>query len=116
MSKAKTMFATQEGPANALALNKDCSQVVIAGRNGSQNCLIFALDKVFLTLCSPVFKVFNIEAEEFIENCNLRVGKNINLNFSCNDVVWNTFDGNFHYIFLFFTDNVSDFEIIECEN
>ncbi|XP_059470417.1 GATOR complex protein WDR24 [Neocloeon triangulifer] len=72
MAKAKTMFATQEGPANALALNKDCSQVVIAGRN--------------------VFKVFNINAEEFVENCNLRVGKNINLNFSCNDVVWNTFD------------------------
>ena len=31
----KTMFITQEGPANALALNKDNSQVVIAGRNGN---------------------------------------------------------------------------------
>jgi hypothetical protein len=28
------MCITQEGPANALALNKDYSQVVIAGRNG----------------------------------------------------------------------------------
>lgn len=31
---SKTVFVTQEGPANALALNKDNSQVVIAGRNG----------------------------------------------------------------------------------
>lgn len=31
---SKTGFITQESPANALALNKDNSQVVIAGRNG----------------------------------------------------------------------------------
>lgn len=31
---SKTVFITQEGPANALALNKDNSQAVIAGRNG----------------------------------------------------------------------------------
>ncbi|KAJ8878271.1 hypothetical protein PR048_018848 [Dryococelus australis] len=68
---AHTMFVTQEGPANALALSKDYSQVVIAGRN--------------------VFKVFSIE-EEFVESCNLRVGKNLNLNFSCNDVAWNTIE------------------------
>ncbi|KAJ4434158.1 hypothetical protein ANN_16478 [Periplaneta americana] len=67
---SRTMFITQEGPANALALNKDYSQVVIAGRN--------------------VFKVFSIEEDEFVESCNLRVGKNLNLNFSCNDVAWNT--------------------------
>ncbi|XP_075228783.1 WD repeat domain 24 isoform X2 [Lycorma delicatula] len=66
----RTMFITQDGPANALALNKDNTQVVIAGRN--------------------VFKVFNIEEEEFVETCNLRVGKNLNLNFSCNDVAWST--------------------------
>ncbi|KAK6625139.1 hypothetical protein RUM43_005430 [Polyplax serrata] len=66
------MYITQEGPANALALNKENTQVVIAGRN--------------------VFKVFNIEETEFVENCNLRVGKNLNLNFSCNDVEWNTID------------------------
>ncbi|XP_066997844.1 GATOR2 complex protein WDR24 isoform X2 [Anabrus simplex] len=69
---SRTMFVTQEGPANALALNKDYSQVVIAGRN--------------------VFKVFSIEEDEFVENCNLRVGKNLNLNFSCNDVAWNTIE------------------------
>lgn len=33
---SKTGFITQESPANALALNKDNSQVVIAGRNGNQ--------------------------------------------------------------------------------
>ena len=32
---SRTMCITQEGPANALALNKDYSQVVIAGRNGN---------------------------------------------------------------------------------
>lgn len=31
---ASTFYTTQEGPANALALNKDYTQVVIAGRNG----------------------------------------------------------------------------------
>lgn len=31
---SKTVFITQESPANALALNKDNTQVVIAGRNG----------------------------------------------------------------------------------
>jgi hypothetical protein len=40
-----------------------------------------------------VFKVFSIEEDEFVENCNLRVGKNLNLNFSCNDVAWNTIEG-----------------------
>uniref|UniRef100_A0A0A9YPZ5 GATOR2 complex protein WDR24 n=1 Tax=Lygus hesperus TaxID=30085 RepID=A0A0A9YPZ5_LYGHE len=68
----KTIFIAQEGPANALALNKDYSRVVIAGRN--------------------VFKIFLIEEDEFVEFCNLRVGKNLNLNFSCNDVAWNSID------------------------
>lgn len=31
---SKTVCISQESPANALALNKDNSQVVIAGRNG----------------------------------------------------------------------------------
>ncbi|XP_008206371.1 GATOR complex protein WDR24 isoform X2 [Nasonia vitripennis] len=66
---SKTSFVTQEGPANALALNKDNSQVVIAGRN--------------------VFKIFTLLEDRFEEFCNLRVGKNLNLNFSCNDVAWN---------------------------
>ncbi|XP_034247660.1 GATOR complex protein WDR24 [Thrips palmi] len=68
----KTMSVSQEGPANALALNRENNQVVIAGRN--------------------VFKVFTIEEEEFVESYNLRVGKNQNLNFSCNDVAWNTLE------------------------
>lgn len=42
-----------------------------------------------------VFKVFTIEEEEFVENVNLRVGKNLNLNFSCNDVAWSPQDGKF---------------------
>lgn len=71
---ANTMHITQEGPANALALNKENTQVVIAGRN--------------------VFKIFNIEEKEFIESCNLRIGKNLNLNFSCNHVAWNLNEAN----------------------
>ncbi|XP_046736696.1 GATOR complex protein WDR24 [Diprion similis] len=69
---SKTVFVTQEGPANALALNKDNTQVVIAGRN--------------------VFKIFTLLEDKFEEVCNLRVGKNLNLNFSCNDVAWNLID------------------------
>lgn len=34
MIPSNTICVSQEGPANALALNKDASQVVIAGRNG----------------------------------------------------------------------------------
>ena len=40
-----------------------------------------------------VFKVFSIEEDEFVERCNLRVGKNLNLNFSASDVMWNPIDG-----------------------
>lgn len=65
----KTMHCTLEGPANALAINRDATQVAVAGRN--------------------VFKVFSLENEDFHERINLRVGKNLNLNFSCSDVVWN---------------------------
>lgn len=72
VAMAQTMRLTQEGSANALALNKENNQVVIGGRN--------------------VFKIFNIEETEFVENCNLRVGKNLNLNFSCNDIAWNMID------------------------
>lgn len=69
MGATRTMHCTLEGPANALALNRDATQVAVAGRN--------------------VFKVFSLENEEFQERINLRVGKNLNLNFSCSDVVWN---------------------------
>ncbi|CAH0715219.1 unnamed protein product, partial [Brenthis ino] len=74
MIPSNTICVSQEGPANALALNKDCSQVVIAGRN--------------------VFKVFSIGEDEFSEVCNLRVGKNLNLNFSSIDVAWSTIEEN----------------------
>jgi hypothetical protein len=36
MEMSRTTYITQDGPANALALNKDYSQVVIAGRNGKK--------------------------------------------------------------------------------
>ncbi|CAF4932006.1 unnamed protein product [Pieris macdunnoughi] len=74
MIPSNTICVSQEGPANALALNKDCTQVVIAGRN--------------------VFKVFSIGEDEFSEVCNLRVGKNLNLNFSSIDVAWSTLEEN----------------------
>ncbi|XP_064072807.1 GATOR2 complex protein WDR24 [Vanessa tameamea] len=74
MIPSNTICVSQEGPANALALNKECSQVVIAGRN--------------------VFKVFSIGENEFSEVCNLRVGKNLNLNFSSIDVAWSTIEEN----------------------
>lgn len=41
-----------------------------------------------------VFKIFTLLEDRFEEACNLRVGKNLNLNFSCNDVAWNLNDGN----------------------
>ncbi|CAL4127083.1 unnamed protein product, partial [Meganyctiphanes norvegica] len=59
----------QDVCASALALNPDSTQVVIAGRH--------------------VFKIFSIEEDELVEKANLRPNKNLNLNFSCNDVVWN---------------------------
>lgn len=74
MIPSNTICVSQEGPANALALNKDCTQVVIAGRN--------------------VFKVFSIGENDFSEVCNLRVGKNLNLNFSSIDVAWSTIEEN----------------------
>lgn len=43
-----------------------------------------------------VLRIFNVDDEActFTEAVNLRVGKNLNLNFSCNDVVWNLVDEN----------------------
>lgn len=65
----RTIRVTQDVPANALALSPDNVQVVIAGRH--------------------VFKIYSIEEDDLVEKANLRTGKNLNLNFSCNDVVWN---------------------------
>ena len=67
-------YALGDGPANALALSKDNSNVVVAGRN--------------------VFKILAIEEDGFVEKVNLRVGKNLNLNYSCNDVTWSHLDEN----------------------
>lgn len=70
-----TISVLQEGPVNALALNKDNSQVAIGGRN--------------------VFKVYSIEEDCFKEICNLRASKHLNLSFSCNDVAWSSTDDNY---------------------
>ncbi|XP_066247977.1 GATOR2 complex protein WDR24 [Euwallacea similis] len=71
-----TFSVTQEGPVNALALNRDFTQVVVGGRN--------------------VFKVYQIGDDRFKEVCNLRSLKHLNLNFSCNDVAWSLSDD--HYV------------------
>ncbi|OWF39356.1 WD repeat-containing protein 24 [Mizuhopecten yessoensis] len=70
----KTMYCNCEGAVNALAINRDSSLAVVAGRN--------------------VFKIFGIEDERFEEKMNLRVGRNVNLNFSASDVTWNQNDDN----------------------
>ncbi|CAH1788742.1 unnamed protein product, partial [Owenia fusiformis] len=72
-SSSRTMQHTVlEGALNCIATNKDSSQVVVAGRN--------------------VFKIFSIEDDQFVEKHNLRVGRNINLNFSASNVAWNPVD------------------------
>lgn len=40
---AKTISITQDGSANALAINKDFNQVVIAGRNGKGILLAYVI-------------------------------------------------------------------------
>ncbi|XP_030761765.1 GATOR complex protein WDR24 [Sitophilus oryzae] len=71
-----TFCVSQEGPVNALALNRDNNQVAIGGRN--------------------VFKVYQIEDDKFREVCNLRNSKHLNSGFSCNDVAWSLTDD--HYL------------------
>lgn len=100
MIPSNTICVSQEGPANALALNKDCSQVVIAGRNGKSYQIkhLYSLSTIqaklsFIIIFVTVFKVFSIGENEFSEVCNLRVGKNLNLNFSSIDVAWSTIEG-----------------------
>lgn len=44
-------------------------------------------------ILSAVFKIFALEEDGLIERANLRAGKHLNLNFSCNDVVWNPVEG-----------------------
>lgn len=75
-NQLKTLSVNCEGAINALDTSKDNSQVVVAGRS--------------------VFKIYNIEEEKFEEKLNLRVGKNLNLNFSSTDVAWNHIED--HYL------------------
>ncbi|XP_042887233.1 GATOR complex protein WDR24-like isoform X1 [Penaeus japonicus] len=65
----RTICVELDAAANALDLSPDNLQVVIAGRH--------------------VFKIYSLEEDDLVEKANLRAGKNPNLNFSCNDVVWN---------------------------
>ncbi|CAG0917946.1 unnamed protein product [Notodromas monacha] len=71
-----SIFSFQDTASNGLALNKDSTCVVVAGRH--------------------IFKIFSIREDVFEEKANLRTGKNMNLNFSCNDVAWNCIDD--HYL------------------
>lgn len=84
-----TFHVVQEGPVNALALNRDNTQVAIGGRNGNKNLQL--LRKKLKNL--SVFKVYTIEEDKFREICNLRASKHLNLSFSCNDVSWSWTDG-----------------------
>ncbi|KAL3269120.1 hypothetical protein HHI36_008201 [Cryptolaemus montrouzieri] len=70
-----TFCSTQEGPVNALALNKDYTQVAVGGRN--------------------VFKIYLIEDDQFKEVYNLRASKHLGTSFSCNDVAWSSTDDNY---------------------
>lgn len=44
--------------------------------------------------------MFSIGENEFTEVCNLRVGKNLNLNFSSIDVAWSTIEGKKNKVIL----------------
>lgn len=63
-----TFSVVQEGPVNALALNKDNTQVVIGGRNGEFVCMfIFCIFWLYVSCqnCSAI-------VYEFIQLCGLR--------------------------------------------
>ncbi|KAK9890774.1 hypothetical protein WA026_012119 [Henosepilachna vigintioctopunctata] len=72
---SSTFCAIQEGQVNALALNKDYTQVAVGGRN--------------------VFKIYLIEDDKFTEVYNLRAPKHLGTSFSCNDVAWSSIDDNY---------------------
>lgn len=48
----------------------------------------------YIYIFFSVFKIYSLEEDDLVEKANLRAGKNPNLNFSCNDVVWNPIEGN----------------------
>uniref|UniRef100_A0A8C4R702 GATOR2 complex protein WDR24 n=1 Tax=Eptatretus burgeri TaxID=7764 RepID=A0A8C4R702_EPTBU len=70
----RTMSCELDGAASAVAVSRDGSQVVVAGRN--------------------ILKVFAIEEEAFVEKVNLRVGRRTSVNYSCSDVAWHQLDDN----------------------
>uniref|UniRef100_UPI00358FE193 GATOR2 complex protein WDR24 isoform X1 n=1 Tax=Myxine glutinosa TaxID=7769 RepID=UPI00358FE193 len=70
----RTMSCELDGAASAVAVCRDGSQVVVAGRN--------------------ILKVFAIEEEAFVEKLNLRVGRRTSVNYSCSDVAWHQLDDN----------------------
>lgn len=87
-----TFHIQQEGPVNALALNRDNTQVAIGGRNGKHvNINPSTINSNSLL----VFKVYAIEENKFREVCNLRATKHLNLGFSCNDVAWSPLDDQY---------------------
>ncbi|KAK3108630.1 hypothetical protein FSP39_012068, partial [Pinctada imbricata] len=67
-SSPRTAHMCCDGPLNAIDLSKDNNYVVVAGRS--------------------VFKIFAIDDDMFEERYNLRVGKNLSLNYACVDVAW----------------------------
>ncbi|XP_058130131.1 GATOR complex protein WDR24 [Anopheles ziemanni] len=73
-TKTCSIRICQDGHANALALNRECTQIAVAGRS--------------------LLKVFSIENDGFTEVCNMRGGKNQNLSYSSNDVAWSSLDTN----------------------
>eukprot|EP00095_Tigriopus_kingsejongensis_P009251 maker-scaffold922_size80897-snap-gene-0.17 protein:Tk09251 transcript:maker-scaffold922_size80897-snap-gene-0.17-mRNA-1 annotation:"hypothetical protein D910_02335" len=68
----RTFSTGPENAPNALDTHPDETHVVVAGRN--------------------VFKVFTLDEGGFNELYNLRSGRSINLNYSCNDVAWSPYD------------------------
>jgi hypothetical protein len=56
---------------------------------------------LFIIASFSVFKIYNIEDEKFEEKLNLRVGKNLNLNYSSTDVAWNHIEGTADWEFSF---------------
>lgn len=85
----------QEGHANALALNKDCTQIAVAGRSRKFYCFSEnMIRRNFKIVFIIVLKVYSIENDGFTEVCNMRSGKSQNLSYSSNDVAWSTLDSN----------------------
>lgn len=76
MNNLSTFYLPQEGSSKSLHLdlNKDDTQVVIAS--------------------TSVFRIYDIEDDNFRERYNLRGSKSQNLNYSSIDVCWNNFDPN----------------------